>query len=87
MPCKELDKHTFSDSEVIKLSLGFIRLKADLTRSEDSSVKNLREKFSIVGVPTIVFIDPKGEEIKGLRVTGFIEAEEFFERMKNVVQD
>ena len=84
LPCKELDKHTFSDSEVIKLSLGFIRLKADLTRSEDSSVKNLREKFSIVGVPTIVFIDPEGEEIKELRVTGFMEAKEFLERMKSV---
>jgi len=87
LPCKELDKHTFSDSEVIKLSQGFIRLKADLTKSEDSSVKNLRKKFGIVGVPTIVFIDPKGEEVKGLRVIGFIEAEEFLERMKNVVED
>jgi len=87
LPCKELDKHTFSDSEVIKLSQGFIRLKADLTRSEDSSVKKLREKFNIVGVPTIVFIDPKGEEIKGLRVTGFIEAEEFLERMKKMTDE
>ena len=77
--------YTFSDPEVIRLSHSFIRLKADLTRSEDSSVKNLRQKFGIVGVPTIVFIDPKGEEIKGLRVTGFIEAEEFLERMKSVV--
>jgi thiol:disulfide interchange protein DsbD len=87
LPCKELDKHTFSDPEVIKLSKSFIRIKADLTRSEDSSVKNLREKFGIVGVPTVVFIDPKGEEVKELRVTGFIEAEEFLERMKNVTDE
>ena len=87
LPCNELDKRTFSDSEVIKLSQGFIRVKADLTRSGDASVKELREKFGIIGVPTIVFIDPKGEEVKGLRVTGFMKAEEFLERMKNVVQD
>ncbi len=84
LPCKELDKHTFTDSEVIKLSQSFIRLKADLTRSEDSSVKRLREKFRIVGVPTIVFIDPKGEEVEELRVIGFIKAEKFLERMKSV---
>ena len=87
LPCKELDKHTFSDPEVIRLSQGFIRLKADLTRSEDSSVKNLKAMFNIVGVPTIVFIDPEGEEIKGLRATGFIGGKEFSERMKEVVQE
>lgn len=87
LPCKELDKRTFSDPEVITLSQSFVRLKADLTKSEDSSVKNLREKFGIGGVPTIVFIDSQGAEAKESRVTGFTGAKEFLERMKKVVQD
>ncbi|MDZ7260852.1 MAG: protein-disulfide reductase DsbD [candidate division KSB1 bacterium] len=81
LPCKELDKVTFSDPEVIKLAQNFVLLKADLTRSEALVIKKLKNKFHIIGVPTIVFINPQGAEIKDLRVTGFITAEEFLERM------
>ena len=49
-------------------------------------MKSLREKFGILGVPAVVFIDSQGAEVKELRVTGFIEAKEFLERMKKVPQ-
>jgi thiol:disulfide interchange protein DsbD len=85
IPCKELDEFTFTDERVIELSQQFLNLKADLTKEGSDQVQNLREKFRILGVPTIVFIDATGEEREDLRVTGFLEAKEFGKLMEHVL--
>ena len=36
-----------------------------------------RAKFEIAGVPTILFLDPEGKEVKENRTAGFIPAKEF----------
>ncbi len=81
IPCHELDNRTFTDSLVIQHSGGFKFLRVDMTRSGGVEEKALKEKFGIVGVPTVLFIDPDGREIRELRVEGFVEASEFLERM------
>lgn len=75
IPCKELDALTFSDENVIKLSEDFVNLKADMTKSVSPEVEALREKYKIVGVPTVLILDSKLQEIH--RITGFVNAEEF----------
>jgi len=75
IPCKELDALTFSDDNVIKLSEDFVNLKADMTKSVSPEVEALREKYNIVGVPTVLILDSKLQEIH--RITGFVNAEEF----------
>ncbi len=75
IPCKELDALTFSDENVIKLSEDFVNLKADMTKSVSPEVEALREKYNIVGVPTVLILDSKLQEIH--RITGFVNAEEF----------
>lgn len=84
LPCKELDEKTFSDPAVVAESERFVRLKADLTRTGDEKVRQLSDQYSILGVPTIVFISSTGEEMKDARLTGFEKAEPFLERMKRV---
>ncbi len=86
IPCKELDKFTFSNEQVIQKSEGFVTIKADLTRFQSEETNNLRTKFNIMGVPTIVFLDKSGSEIENLRLTGFEEAEQFLERMQSAQQ-
>ncbi|GBD87876.1 thiol:disulfide interchange protein DsbD precursor [bacterium BMS3Abin03] len=76
IPCKELDATTFSDPEVVKVSKEFETYKADMTKSLSPEVAALREKYNIVGVPTILILNSKGEEIQ--RITGFLEAEDFY---------
>lgn len=76
IPCHELDRFTYSDPEVIKALSGFERLKVDLTRPDSPAAAEPAENFEIIGVPTIVFLDSKGQEIKEDRVTGFISAKE-----------
>lgn len=85
LPCKELDKFTFSQPEVIELSKNFYMLKVDLTTASDPLGRELRQRFQVRGVPTIVFISPQGTELSDLRVVGFMEKEEFLPRMQRAL--
>lgn len=82
IPCKELDASTFSDNNVIAESKNFHTLKADMTKTLSPGVEALREKYNIIGVPTILIIDSKGNEAK--RITGFITPDKFYEIIKNI---
>jgi thiol:disulfide interchange protein DsbD len=44
--------------------------------------EQLRNRFSVIGMPTILIIDSKGNEVK--RLTGFVTADEFLEIINNV---
>ena len=35
------------------------------------------ERFNVMGLPTILFFDQQNNEIKGSRVTGFMDADAF----------
>ena len=82
IPCKELDAATFSNAKVIEESKRFSGLKADMTKTVSPEVDALRTSYKIVGVPTIILIDAKGNEAK--RFTGFINAEEFLKYLNSV---
>ena len=82
IPCKELDAYTFSDSKVIEASKNFYTFKADMTKSLSDEVEALRNKYKIVGVPTVLILDSEGKEVK--RITGFVNADEFYEIIKDV---
>ncbi len=82
IPCKELDASTFSNPKVIEESKNFITLKANMTKTLSPDVEQLRDKYKIVGVPTILILNSDGKEIQ--RITGFINAKEFSEMLKKV---
>ena len=85
IPCKELEKFTFSDPDVVDISRQFIMLKVDLTKSNDARVKELKDLYQIKGVPTLVFIDAQGNELSKLRVVGFMEKEDFLPIMESAL--
>jgi len=80
IPCKELDKLTFADKNVINESKFFTFYKVDMTKSDSEKNEELRKKFNILGMPTVLIIDSKGNEVK--RLTGFVNAEEFLKFME-----
>jgi len=84
IPCKELEHETFSQPEVIQAAREVMPLRADLTHTTSAEVKEVRDKYAIRGVPTIVFIGPDGKERIDLRVIEFIEKEEFLERLEKL---
>jgi thiol:disulfide interchange protein DsbD len=76
--CKELDKYTYTDTKVIELSKKFNNIKVDLTKEN----KEITDKFKILGLPVVAFIDKNGNEIMDLRVTGFLKPNEFIKLME-----
>ncbi|RJR29174.1 MAG: DUF255 domain-containing protein [Candidatus Latescibacterota bacterium] len=83
IPCHELDKKTFADAAVVALARSVVPLRVDLTRSgpAESALKN---RFSVRGVPTIIFVDGSGAEREHLRLTGFVDAREFERRLAEI---
>jgi thiol:disulfide interchange protein DsbD len=81
IPCKELDALTFSDERVIKEMERFTNYKVDMTKMTSEN-EDLRKRFKIVGMPTVLIIDSRGKEVQ--RITGFVNAEEFMGNIKEV---
>lgn len=74
IPCKELDAMTFSDPTVVEKMQDYSCYKVDMTKMDDEK-ENLRKKFNVVGMPTVLIINAEGKEVH--RITGFVNAEEF----------
>jgi len=85
IPCKEMDELTFTDPELVALSRQFALFKIDLTRNPSDEYLEIKEKMKVMGVPTILFLDPVGEEIRDARVLGFENAEQFMAKMKTAL--
>jgi uncharacterized protein YyaL (SSP411 family)/cytochrome c biogenesis protein CcdA len=84
LPCKELERFTFADPRVARETARFVLLKADLTSFESDGVRALRDRFEVVGVPTIVLIDAGGNDRKDLRLYGFEGPEPFLARLRRL---
>ncbi|MBK7107369.1 MAG: protein-disulfide reductase DsbD [Ignavibacteriae bacterium] len=82
IPCKELDALTFSNEEVIKASQNFKSFKVDMTKTLSEETEIIRKKFEIRGMPTVLIIDSKGNEVE--RITGFLNAKEFLKIIETV---
>lgn len=82
IPCRELERFTFSDEEVIAALNPFLALKVDLTHFESPEARPLRDQFAVVGVPTIVFIDVQGREVQESRVVGYLGPDDFLQQVK-----
>lgn len=85
VPCHELELQTFTDRRVIAaLRAKYDTYKVDLTRYDSPQSEQWRKQFEITGVPTIVFMDASGKEVRAARVEGFLPPEKFLERMARV---
>lgn len=84
IPCKELERVTFTNPDVIQATLPMKRLKVDLTNFDSPESEALRQQYNIAGVPTIVFLDSSGMEVPEARVVGFMRPAEFLRRIEMV---
>ena len=85
IPCKELEHYTFSDARVAKTSEKLRPLKVDLTVAGAPMAEDLKKRFAVQGVPTVVFLGPDGEELKDLRFVGFVDADNFLDRLNKLL--
>ena len=82
IPCLELDEKTFSDPRVREALARRDLWKADMTRTAAPEVVALADKYRILGVPTVLFLDSRGREQEELRLVGFEGPDEFLKRLE-----
>jgi thiol:disulfide interchange protein DsbD len=84
-PCRQLDKKTFHEKEVVKESAKFRMIKVDLTKEASPEVMQLLKKYDVKGVPTVIFLDSRGREMKELEIVDYVPGNEFLPRMKKAL--
>ncbi|MBI2470817.1 MAG: protein-disulfide reductase DsbD [Planctomycetes bacterium] len=82
--CMEFEKITYPDPEVIKELKKFVNIKIDCTNTNDPTIKQLWEKYGIVGLPTIVFINKDGTVVRDKTITGFVNPQEFLSILRSL---
>lgn len=81
--CQVLDKKVWVDPAVIAESARFQAVKIDCTEM-DPEMEAIWAEFQVSGLPTIAFIDSRGEILHGKTVTGFKEAADMATLMSSV---
>jgi thiol:disulfide interchange protein DsbD len=80
--CKELDRIAWSHPAVREEAARFVAVKLDGTESTPA-FEAATEKYRIAGMPSVIFIDPKGREVPD-RILGAIGPEEMLARLRAV---
>jgi len=78
--CKELEHQTFPDPNVRAEAQRFVALRVDATDDEDEEVIRLKDKYKVVGLPTVIMLDKNGKEV--VRFNEFVKPDKFYEAMK-----
>lgn len=80
--CKELEHNTFPNPGVRTEAQRFIAIRVDATDDDAPDTKRLQEKYKVVGLPTVIMLDPAGNEVT--RFNEFVPPEKFLAAMKKV---
>jgi thioredoxin:protein disulfide reductase len=79
--CKEMEKFTFTDPRVKEKLDRMLLLQADVTGNSEAH-RALLKRFSLFGPPGIIFFDAQGQEVRGLRVIGYQNADRFLRTLE-----
>ncbi|HZZ85808.1 MAG TPA: cytochrome c biogenesis protein CcdA [Anaeromyxobacteraceae bacterium] len=82
--CKELDHLAWADPQVQREAARFVRVKVDGT-GDDAAFEAAFRKYAVVGMPTVVLIDPAGREVPD-RITAAIPPEAMVAKLRAVDQ-
>ena len=80
-PCKQLDRVTFRDDDVVQAAKSAHMLKVDCTAPSEE-IRSVMERFDVTGMPTLVYIAPGGQVRDDLREIGYIGPEEFLQNLQ-----
>lgn len=81
--CWELEEKVFSTPEFAERAKSIVLLKMDATK-DSTRLNDLKKKYGIVGLPTILFIDSNGQWLKQKTLTEFENKESFLKRIKDI---
>lgn len=78
--CQRMDHAIFNPQHTKSLNAEYHLLRLDITKLSKSH-KQLLADLEIIGPPTVLFFDMKGQELKNLRLVGEINKPEFMNHM------
>jgi thiol:disulfide interchange protein DsbD len=80
--CKELARDTFSDATVMAEASRFVAVKVDATEEDDPNVDQVKNKYHVIGLPTVILLGKNGDERQ--RFTEFVPPAQFLEALRAV---
>ncbi|RFC38316.1 MAG: thiol:disulfide interchange protein DsbD [Candidatus Nitrotoga sp. LAW] len=81
--CKEMERYTFTDTQVQAKLRNAVLLQVDVTANSDED-KAVLKRFELFGPPAILFFDVQGREQGGRRIIGYQDAGQFLQLLKYV---
>jgi thiol:disulfide interchange protein DsbD len=81
IPCHEMENTTYTDPAVRTEAGRFEMFKADITH-EGEAVSDLVDRYEVRGVPTVIFFDSSGTEVR--RLVGYVGSDEMLGAMRAV---
>lgn len=79
--CKELEEYTFSTPKVSERLKELVLVKLDFTKKDEAN-EALRKSLKVIGMPTVIFLNPDGTEIN--RFSGFMKKDKFLQFMDSL---
>ncbi|MGA3115592.1 MAG: cytochrome c biogenesis protein CcdA [Syntrophobacteraceae bacterium] len=84
-PCRHMDRTTFHDHSIVHFAAkDFVMIRVDLSQRGDRAKEMLARSYNVLGIPSVIFLKPGGEERVGLRIMDVAPPDEFMERMKQL---
>ena len=81
LPCREMERTTFRDPDVVRAAEPFAPFKVDVTLGDDDA-NAVMDRFAVSGVPTYVVLRPDGSEHE--RLVGFVSAERMRQALESL---
>ena len=85
-PCREMERTTFRDKELVEVASKVKAVRVDLTRKTPLN-QSIVKRFGIKGVPTLVFIKADGKEARGLRIEAYVSAKILKQRILKLLEN
>ena len=81
--CKQMEKNVFSRPDVVAAMSNFVLLQADVTEQDEKDMA-LMENIGIPAPPAMIFWGTDGNEVKHLRLMGYMGVGEFKNHISKV---
>lgn len=85
--CHELEHQVFSKVAVKDKLSQVVALRVDATHVDDPVVDQIVTQYDIIGLPTVIFLNRQGQEVKSLRVEGVVSEADFIQRLESVLHE
>jgi thiol:disulfide interchange protein DsbD len=85
VPCRIMDSKVFTAPEVVQLSRQVVMMRVDLTKRRTDQDAVLK-RWGVRGVPTVLFFNRNGTEMRNLSMESYVDKEAFLRRLEELVE-